>query len=72
MVKSMNKDVRDVLLIGSALLIMVVSVILIDGISRNWKTNRQICEENGGTYVETYMKQDSCIYNRKGATDETN
>ena len=68
----MNEDIRDFSLIGLMVLMLVVVCILLNGISNGWKSNRQICEENGGTYVETYSKPDSCIYNRKGATDETN
>jgi len=46
------------------LIISAIILIIVNKAENNWKTDRQICEENGGVYIEDLSahNQNKCMY----------
>ena len=67
----MNKIDKEILGFILLFVIMVGGLILIVFVNswqNGFKTNRQICEENGGVYIEDLSahNQHKCMYGLKG------
>ena len=67
----MSEDKKETLGFILLFIIMVGGMILIvfvNSLQNGFKTNRQICEENGGVYIEDLSahNQHQCMYGLKG------
>jgi hypothetical protein len=67
----MNEDKKETLGFILLFVIMIGGIILIIFVNswqNDFKTDRQICEENGGVFVEELSahNQNQCIYGLKG------
>lgn len=56
------------ILFGIFLAGVIVLLIFIQCLEKDFKTDRQICEENGGVYIEDLSShnQHQCMYGLKG------
>lgn len=67
----MSEDKKDAFWLILLFVIIVCGMILIvfvDSWQNGFKTGRQICEENGGVYIEDLSahNQNQCMYGLKG------
>ena len=54
------------------LIISAILLIIVNKAENNWKTDRQICEENGGVYIEdlSVHNQHKCMYGLKNIKEQ--
>ena len=59
-------------IITITMIVSLILIVFIDSWLNGFKTQRQICEENGGVYIEDLSShnQHKCIYNLKGNDKE--
>ncbi len=67
----MSEDKKETLWFILLFIVMLGGIILIvfvNSLLNDFKTNRQICEENGGIYIEdfSFHNQNQCMYGFKG------
>lgn len=68
----MDKDEIGFILVFVILLGGLILIVFINRWQNGFKTDREICEENGGAYIEdlTSHHRDKCMYGLKGEVNE--
>lgn len=59
-------DKKGFVILFLLLLFIPMLAIIFHYLEKGFKSNRQICEEKGGTYIEDYSikNQNMCVYNK--------
>lgn len=63
-----NEETLGFILLFVVLVCWLILVVFVNSWQNDFKTDRQICEENGGVYIEDLSahNQHKCMYGLKG------